>query len=187
MAESGGGEGERRLVVLDTSVLLNFLRVGRLDLLVGLPRCEFLLTDHVRGEVTDAAHSQELRTAIDGRRLREERVDAPDEVAAFGMLQQTRVLGVGECAALAVAVCRSLPIAIDDRAARKKATTLFGFERFLGTAELVVAAIRSGLLSVATADELKRRWEHELRFRLAFSSFAEPLAAPPEQSWPKQF
>ena len=34
MAEATNGGGERKLVVLDTSVLLNFLKVGRLDLLV---------------------------------------------------------------------------------------------------------------------------------------------------------
>ncbi|HEX5051777.1 MAG TPA: hypothetical protein VFZ65_08400 [Planctomycetota bacterium] len=157
-------------------MLLNFLRVGRLDLLVGLPDSEFLVTDHVRGEVTGHAHAEQVRTAIEGGRLREERVDAPDEVAAFGRLQQTRVLGVGECAALAVAVCRRLSIAIDDRAARKKATALFGFGQFLGTAD--VAAIGSGLVDVATADELKRRWEQELRFKLGFGSFAERLVQP---------
>jgi predicted nucleic acid-binding protein len=85
------------------------------------------------------------------------------------------VLGVGECAAIAVAVCRGLVIAIDDRAARKRAMALFGFERFVGTAELVVAAIRAGLIDVVAADEMKRRWEVELRFRMAFGSFGDVL------------
>lgn len=159
--------------MLDASVLLNFLRVGRLDLLASLPRHVFLITDHVRAEVTEPVHAHLLTEAIRGDLLREVRVDAPDEVAAFGRLVALRVLGVGECAALAVAVCRSLPIGIDDKTARRKATALFGFEQFVGTADLVVAAILGGLIGVQGASELKRRWQEELRFRLGFESFGE--------------
>lgn len=172
VVERGESSG-RQLVVLDTSVLLNFLRVGRLDLLVRLPRHEFLVTDHVRLEVTDAECARMLGVALRHEHLREERVDTPTEVAAFQQLAAVRVLGLGECAALAVAVCRQLPIAIDDKVARKKAQVLFGFEQFVGTAELVVAAIRSGLVDVAAADRMKLRWETDLRFRLGFASFAE--------------
>ncbi len=167
------GKSERLEVVLDPSVLLNFLRVGRLDLLLELPQHVFLVTDHVPGEVTEPAHASGLGEAIAEGLMREVRVDATDEVEAFGRLVGLRVLGVGECAALAVAVRRGLQIAIDDRTARKKAVALFGFERFVGTAELVVAAIRSGLIDVPSADEMKRRWESELRFRLGFESFGE--------------
>jgi predicted nucleic acid-binding protein len=171
---AGGKEQTgRQLVVLDTSVLLNFLRVGRLDLLVELPGHEFLVTDHVRGEVTDHASSQLLVAALAEKRLREERVDAPDEVAAFGQLTAVRTLGVGECAALAVAVCRRLRIAIDDKAARKKATAMFGFERFVGTADLVVSAIQSGIVDVVAADHMKLRWQTELRFHLTINSFRD--------------
>lgn len=173
------GKEERLQVVLDTSVLLNFLRVGRLDLLVWLPRHESLLTDHVQGEVTDPAHVGTLQEALQGGRLREVRVDDPAELAVFGRLAALRVLGVGECAALALAVHRGLPIAIDDKTARKKAVALFGFERFVGTADLVVAAIRGGLIDVQGADEMKMRWEEDLRFRLGFESFAERLAYRP--------
>lgn len=173
MVAGGKEQTGQQLVVLDTSVLLKFLRVGRLDLLVELPGHEFLVTDHVRCEITDHESSQLLVTAPREKRLREERVDAPDEVAAFGQLTAVRTLGVGECAALAVAVCRRLPIAIDDKAARKKATAMFGFERFVGTADLVVAAIHGGLIDVEGADEVKRRWESELPFRMGFASFAD--------------
>lgn len=158
------GQTGQQLVVLDTSVLLNFLRVGRLDLLVELPSHEFLVTDHVRGEVTDRASSQLLVAALTEKLLREERLDAPTEVAAFGRLTAVRNLGVGECAALAVAACRLLPIAIDDKAARKKVKAMFGFEQFVGTADLVVTAIRCGLIDVQGADAMKQRWEAELRF-----------------------
>lgn len=86
-----------------------------------------------------------------------------------------RTPGVGECVALAVAECRRLPIAIDDKARRKKARALFGFVRFRATADLVVAAIQSALVDVVAADDMKLRWETELRFHLTISSFRELL------------
>jgi predicted nucleic acid-binding protein len=175
LGEERGSGGSLDLVVLETSVLLNFLRVDWFELLIKLPGRRFLMTDHVRGEVTDGRQAMILREAIESGLLQEVRVDAPAEVAAFGKFVSLRVLGVGECAALALAVCRAVPIAIDDKAARKKARALFGFSQFLGTGDLVVAAIRSGLTDVAVADEMKRRWQDELRFRLPFASFADVL------------
>ena len=174
MCDAQAQPGEKRQVVLDTSVLLNFLRVGRLDLLVELPGREFLVTDHVRGEVTDPAHAGSLQEALQGGRLIEVRIDDPAELVVFAQLTALRVLGVGECAALALAVHRGLQIAVDDKAARKKAVVLFRFERFVGTVDLVVAAIRGGLIDVQGAEEMKQRWEAELRFRVRFASFGEP-------------
>lgn len=173
MADAQAHPGERRQVVLDTSVLLNFLRVGRLDLLVGLPGHEFLVTDHVRGEVTDPAHAGTLEEALQGGQLIEVRIDDPAELMVFAQLTALRVVGVGECAALALAMHRGLQIAIDDKAARKKAVALFGLERFVGTVNLVATAIRSGLIDVQGADELKQSWEAELRFRVGIASFGD--------------
>lgn len=144
--------GEKTQIVLDTSVLLNFLRVGRLDLLIGLSKYEFLVTNHVRREVTDPAHAGMLHGALQGSGLREVGVEEPEELEAFGRLTALRVLGIGECAALALAVHRGLPIAIDDKTARQKAVELYGFVRFAGTAELLVATIRDGLIDVGDAE-----------------------------------
>lgn len=162
-------------MVLDTSVLLNFLKVARLDLLIDLPGYTLLVTDHVRKEVTEPSHASMLRAALAESKLQEVRVDDPDELATFGLLARTNVLGVGECAVLALAACRGLVAAIDDKVARRKATTLLGFDRYLGTRELMVTAIQSGLIGVPAADEVKRIWQEQHRFRLGFTSFGEVL------------
>jgi predicted nucleic acid-binding protein len=120
LADGKHGQDAHRLAVLDTSVLLNFLRVGRLDLLVDLPGHEFLVTDHVRGEVTDTEHSATLNKVLQQHCFRETTGNAPEEVGTFGQLTAVRVLGIGECAALALAVCRNLAIAIDDRTRRRR-------------------------------------------------------------------
>ena len=39
-------------VIIETPTLINFLRIGRVDLLAGLVAYRFLVTDHVRSEVT---------------------------------------------------------------------------------------------------------------------------------------
>jgi hypothetical protein len=45
-------------VVIDTSTLINFLRIGRVDLLAGLTSDRFIVTDHVRHEVTNIYPAQ---------------------------------------------------------------------------------------------------------------------------------
>jgi predicted nucleic acid-binding protein len=40
-------------VVVDTSVLINFLNVDRLDLFASHPQYRFLVTEHVKREVTE--------------------------------------------------------------------------------------------------------------------------------------
>ncbi len=43
---------DREDAISDTSVLINFLAVGRLDLFVKHPKYRFVITGHVRREVT---------------------------------------------------------------------------------------------------------------------------------------
>ena len=49
-------------VVTDTSTLVNFLRVGRVDLLAGLTSYRFVVTDHVRAEVMSSYPAQLSKT-----------------------------------------------------------------------------------------------------------------------------
>jgi len=47
MATVGQGQA-----VLETSVLVNFLKIDRVDLLARHPSYEFIITEHVRAEIT---------------------------------------------------------------------------------------------------------------------------------------
>lgn len=81
---------------------------------------------------------------------------AASRVASSGAIARQiglLALGVGECAALA----------------------LFGLVSFVGTADLVVAAIRAKRIDVAASDEVKRRWLRDLRFKLEFESYGHLL------------
>lgn len=164
------------IVITDTSVLINFLVLDRAELLARLPDHRFVVTDHVRAEVT--AHYQEqlqrLEEAFAAGTLQEIQVTDLEEVRLFAQLTATG-LGVGECSAVAVAAHRKLSLAIDDKRAIKKVKALRLGLSILSTESLVVSLIQHGVLSIAEADDMKDAWQRDHRFRLAFDSFAERL------------
>lgn len=94
--------------VLDTSVLINFLAVDRVDLFAGHPVYRFLVTEHVRKEVTTHYDDEveRLNAAFASNVLEEIRVEAIEELSLFAQLTKEPRLGLGECAAIAAAVHR---------------------------------------------------------------------------------
>ena len=103
-------------VITDTSLLVNFLAIDKVALLFAVPGHVFVVTDHVRNEVTlhYADQFQRLATVIDSGELLEISVTDPEEVERFAVLTKTG-LGIGECSAIAVASNRGHAIAIDDK------------------------------------------------------------------------
>jgi predicted nucleic acid-binding protein len=98
------------IVVADTSVLINFLRIDRMDLIHRHPQ-RFLATDHVGAEITSAYPDQRIRyeAAVVSGHLDTCSVVDPDEVALFLRLRPGEHLGAGECSAIAVAINRKYP------------------------------------------------------------------------------
>lgn len=172
MATAGRGDA-----ILDTSVLINFLKVDRLDLLTQHPTYRFYVTDHVRAEITQHYPDQlaKLGAALAAGELGEIQVADPTEVQAFGQLQASQRLGSGECSAIAVAANRGFPLVIDDWRARKEAQGYSSLMVLLDTESLIVSLIHEGVIDVAAADAIKLDWEQKHRFRLSFSSFAERI------------
>ena len=164
------------IIITDASVLINFLVLDRAELLAGLPNHRFLVTDHVRAEVT--AHYpeqlQRLEEAFAKGILEEISVTELEEVSLFARLTAAG-LGIGECSAIAVASHRKLALAIDDKSAVKKLTNLGLCLTILSTELLVVLLIRETVLTVAEADAMKAEWEKNYRFRLTFASFADRI------------
>jgi predicted nucleic acid-binding protein len=165
-------------VVIDTSTLINFLRIDRFDILARLSKHRFLATDHVRAEVTAhyAAQLARLEAALSSGDLVEISLTSPAEFSAFAAMQSLRVLGGGECSAIAAACVAMRPLAIDDIPARKKAAAFDPTLRLLDTVDLMVEAIQAGVLTVAEADVIKEEWAKNHRFRKShFGSFADLL------------
>ena len=162
------------MVVTDASVLVNFLRIDRMELIAGHSH-EFIVTDHVADEVSDRYPDQQQRfaSAIEVGALSQQSVTSPAEVALFGTLSASGRLGAGECSAIAVAVNRRHILAIDDRRATSQARRADRTLRTVTTLDLMVSMIRQGLLEIAEADTIKDEWAARHRFRLKLDSFQD--------------
>ncbi len=90
------------VIAADTSVLINFLRVDRMDLIARHSH-RFIVTDHVAAEVTDFYPDQRTRLdiALCSGALQQVSIDDQREVALFGSLIASQRLGSGECSASA--------------------------------------------------------------------------------------
>lgn len=167
----------RALVIVDTSTLINFLAVGRVDLLARHPDLRFVVTEHARAEVTGhyPDQLQRLEAALAAGHLEETPVSDVHELDAFARLLADGRLGAGECASNAAAAVRGVPVALDDKTAAKRAKAFDRRIAIMNTESLVVSAIRAGLLSMADADALKAEWAAKYRFALKIESFSDVL------------
>ena len=162
--------------IIDTSVLLNFLKIDRVDLLERHPAYRFVVVDLVKNEVTKRGQATRLEAAFQaGDVLPDGPPETIDmaELAAFAAMSILKI-GNGDKAVIAAAKVRSLVLAMDDEIAWKRASAFcVGIHRE-DTVSIVVSLIRAGVLTVAEADDIKADWETNHRFtKKTFSSFAE--------------
>lgn len=90
-----------RIVVTDATVLINLIRVGRLDVVGSLERLEFLVPDDVREEITNQHQRGALGKAVDCTFLRIVKVESVVDLALFTELRARRGRGESACLALA--------------------------------------------------------------------------------------
>jgi predicted nucleic acid-binding protein len=167
----------RKDAIIETSVLVNFLKVDRTDLLAKHPYYRFVVIDLVRNEVTQYYADQvaRLQAAIAaGELLPDQPPEATDpaELAAFATMSRVKI-GEGERAGVAAAHTRGLPLAMDDERAWKRAASFCAGVLRESTVSIMVALIRAGTIDVGEADAIKLEWETNHRFRLKFTSFTE--------------
>ena len=91
-------------VTLDSSVLINFLVIDRVDLLGNYPQHRFFITQHVDGEITYSGQQAVLSAAVQCGMLTHLPPGTHEETATFATL--TTTLGIGESAAIAAAIHR---------------------------------------------------------------------------------
>ena len=162
-----------RTAALDASVLINFLRLERLDILAAIGDIDFVVPEQVVEEITVPQQIQTLNAAIRGGQLRSERSTTPDELASYAYFRQ--FMGRGEAACLSIAEQRGWLVAVDERGRFLRiARERIGEGRILNTPGILLLAIRAGLLSVDEADVLKARLETH-RYRMKFNSFRDVL------------
>jgi predicted nucleic acid-binding protein len=168
-----------RNVVLDTTVIVNFLVLGRADLFGLFDGTIFWVSEQVHGEVADF---EDVTLLVQLNQLMQDKVFyqvenySLDELKLFGELRDPRVLGDGECAAISLAISRGWILATDDKPAGREFLRRMPDEsRRTTTASLFVELIQKQQLSIAEADAMKRRLASDFRFRMKFDSFADLL------------
>jgi predicted nucleic acid-binding protein len=167
----------RQFSIIETSVLINFLRINRIDLLASHPVYRFVVIDYVRREITNRSGDQltRLETALNAGLLLGD-IEPKDvslvELQAYADLQSIKI-GDGERGAIAAAFARGYAIAINDYRALKRLPEAYKSLHLEDTTSLMVTLIRAGVLTAAEADAIKANWEANHRFRLTFPSFGD--------------
>ena len=167
----------RELSIIETSVLINFLRINRVDLLARHPIYRFVVIDYVRREITNRSGDQLIRleTALRAGLLLGD-IEPKDvslaELRAYADLQSVKI-GDGERGAIAAAFARGYAIAINDYRALRRLPETYKSLHLEDTTSLMVSLIRAGVLTSAEADAIKADWEANHRFRLTFPSFGD--------------
>ena len=174
MATDGRSEA-----IIETSVLVNFLKIDRIDLLALHPAYRFIAVDLVRDEVTKryATQLDRLNAAFAATHL------LPDilpetvslaELAVFAAMEKLRI-GQGERASIAAANARGLPLGMDDERAWKRAAAFCVVIPRENTVSLMVTLIKAGVIDITGADAIKADWEANHKFKLPFHSFAQRI------------
>ncbi|MFQ5852292.1 MAG: hypothetical protein ACE5JU_17135 [Candidatus Binatia bacterium] len=155
----------RLLVVTESSFLINFLAIDRMDILGGLGQFKFHVVDHVTAEIRYPDQQARLRAALAAGIVSEFEITDPVEILLYDELR--KVLGDGESASLAVAVSRRWIIAADEKGRfRKELFERIGEDYLLDTPGALLAAIKSRVISISEAEELRealRRHRFEMK------------------------
>ena len=159
-------------IVIDASVLLNFVKIERIELLSQLDTSVVLL-DQVLDEVIRPEQRETVEGAVKAGILDLQSVRNPVEVALFANLRADGRLGAGECAVLAVALNRNWVAGLQDRRARIEGQRRREDLALWQTEDLVLKLIRSGHLTLNEADGFLVEWAAKHRFKSRLTSFRD--------------
>lgn len=162
-------------LVLDTSVLLNFLKIERLDLLTGL-RSELHIVEEVKAEIVYAAQAILLLESLEKGEVRVHQMSDIALIRSAVYLRDTLGLGLGEAFSFAAAHALQAVLALDDERAIKRGKERFPDVKIIKTPDLIINAIRQKLLDVVEADAIKENWATHHRYILNFKSFSERIS-----------
>lgn len=164
------GVPERQLTVIDASVVINFLGLGRFELLTGLPRA-LVITAEVNGQVR---HNREaLDAALEANQVRMENPPLREDAELFAQL--TRILGTADASCIATAKVLGADLAADDKTFLREAEKALSFgQMLLGTESLLAEAISTELLNIEQGDTLLGELA-KIRYRPKVGSLREIL------------
>ena len=161
-------------LTLDASVLLNFLKIDRLDLISGGWK-ELHIVEEVQAEVRDPLQAGRLQRAIERGVVQVYRVIDLNDIRTATDLYDRLGLGRGESFSFVAAKALGSAQAIDDRKAVKRASAVVTGVVAVTTVDVMIRALRMGLLSIEEADAIKEDWSASHHFMLKVATFGDLL------------
>ena len=158
-------------MITDANILINFIKIGRVDILQQLRIYAFYLPEEVYREITYPAQRRVLDHALENGWLQKIVITDRNELRSYA--QHRRQMGDGEAACLAIAMCRKWIMACDEQKKKLISKTVrdhLGAGYLLNTPGILLKAIREGILTVSRADAIKNTLAQN-RFVMPFASF----------------
>ena len=150
-----------KLLLNDTSVLLNLLATDRLEEIVAATPWDYAICTAVQKETLrlynpDRSKTEEvsLQTFIDQGVL--EIWELEQERAQERYVQLASLMGDGEAMCFALAEQRSCAVAIDDRRAIRRAESVIGSVKTISTPEVLMEWENSGVTAQEMVDAITR-------------------------------
>ncbi len=123
-------EQTARVIVSDANVLINFVHIGRLDLMGLLSGLEFVIPEEVKAEIKNPEQRAAVQAAVDAGHIGETRITDHSEIQRYAELNMD--FGKGESACLTLAESRGWSLACDEkRAFRRTVVAQIGEDRLL--------------------------------------------------------
>lgn len=161
------------LVAIDACILINFIRIGRFDLLINYPGIRFIVTGQVLAELTDPAQAAVVIAALDDGSMERYELVGVEPLKRFAELELT--MGRGEASAIAAAEFEGWYVATDEGGrARRTINEGACAGRLMTTPGLLLQLIRISILTVDEADQVKANLAAH-RFAMNFNSFQDLL------------
>jgi predicted nucleic acid-binding protein len=140
----------RTPLLLDTTVLNNFLKVGRLPRLSRLFPASLRIAAQVYDELKAGGLESPIRDGVAEGWLRLVTPESGRETTLYS--EYSRSLGPGEAASLAIAICRGWSLATDDRAARRAARA--AGVAITGSVGILLSAVQAGVITRHEGNQL---------------------------------
>ena len=160
-------------VITDANILINFIKIDRLNILQQLRMYAFYIPEEVYEEITYPAQRLVLDRALVQGWLSKTEITDLNELRSYARYK--RQMGDGEAACLAIATCRQWIMACDEQRKKlisKEVQRVLGKGYLLNTPGILLKAIREGILTVSQADAIKCSLAQN-RFVMRFASFQD--------------
>ena len=154
-------------MITDANILINFIKINRVDILQHLRVYTFYLPEEVYREITYPAQRLVLDRALKNGWLKKIVITDQNELRSYAKYK--RQMGDGEAACLAIAICRKWIMACDEQKKKLISRTVqhhLGAGYLLNTPGILLKAI----LTISQADAIKNTLAQN-RFVMPFASF----------------